>query len=305
LLLHFICEIHLDNQDFRTRADLVRGNFSPANWRVMPAGHDSHGNAYWLFDDCRLYKEMPSGSYPQASASYSQDIGGSEPIISLEDPQNRCNEIEKSDSLTESTETTISTPVTSPKIKESTSGLKLRIKAPKILPWSLVRLLSTQVCSTKEEWKEFPKRFQYSKNWAEKLLYKHLEDLVPLILQDIDTIELLKKERDNRRIEEQKKQDLKRLQYERYEEEMRQRELEREMEKEVAEIVKYEPPKLKRSARIATKKNIILYDGSSNDDGDIDAFSDAAPLMKRYKADLSEEPPKEPRRTSSRLSSRA
>ena len=55
--MHFLCEVQFESKEFRERID--KFGVDQANWRVVPVGYDALGNAYWLFDDCRLYCESP------------------------------------------------------------------------------------------------------------------------------------------------------------------------------------------------------------------------------------------------------
>ncbi|KAI9099388.1 hypothetical protein DFS34DRAFT_657786 [Phlyctochytrium arcticum] len=58
-LLHDLCESQLDN------AERFRASFQgqeEREWRVDPVGYDAKGAVYWLFDDNRLYKEVPEGT---------------------------------------------------------------------------------------------------------------------------------------------------------------------------------------------------------------------------------------------------
>ena len=55
--IHDLCEWQLTNPDrFRT---LVRNEEESEDWRVYPIGWDAKENAYWLFDDNRLWIQYP------------------------------------------------------------------------------------------------------------------------------------------------------------------------------------------------------------------------------------------------------
>jgi hypothetical protein len=53
------------------------------------------------------------------------------------------------------------------------------------------------MCSTAEDWMEFPTQFQNSTHQDEKLFYKYLRDtLVPLIIKDLEIAKVKKQKRD-------------------------------------------------------------------------------------------------------------
>ncbi|ORX56020.1 hypothetical protein BCR36DRAFT_280672 [Piromyces finnis] len=56
MILYNLCEWQFENADnFRARIT----EEDQQTWRVDPIGYDQKGNKYWLFDDNRLYKELP------------------------------------------------------------------------------------------------------------------------------------------------------------------------------------------------------------------------------------------------------
>ncbi|OUM68065.1 hypothetical protein PIROE2DRAFT_4349 [Piromyces sp. E2] len=56
LILYNLCEWQFENAD-NFRAKITEED--QQTWRVDPIGYDQKGNTYWLFDDNRLYKELP------------------------------------------------------------------------------------------------------------------------------------------------------------------------------------------------------------------------------------------------------
>ena len=127
LLLHFLCEVQFDFKEFRERVD--KFNVDQANWRVSPIGHDAAGNTYWMFDDCRLYRETPGS----ISTSMNLDTAGKidEFVVYVESGcsdvtagLNDVNHIE-SDELQSSSVTITNSP---PSSEINQTGLKIKLK---------------------------------------------------------------------------------------------------------------------------------------------------------------------------------
>ncbi|KAJ3339660.1 hypothetical protein HDU93_007886 [Gonapodya sp. JEL0774] len=152
-------------------------------WRVDPIGYDAYGNAYWLFDDNRLYKEVRyraskrsrrdnhrSNRKRTAGGAYGGTTRATTPGDEDEDDLGRDDEREF------------------PERQKIDAGKVLGGKQDEEGCWKLV-------CRTREDWFEFPKQFEQSRWRDDRAFHEHLvESVLPPVLE---ALEAKKKSRPN------------------------------------------------------------------------------------------------------------
>lgn len=145
LLFHFICEIQVENPDFKTKIESLYVDNS--QWRVQPVGFDANGCIYWLFDDCRLYREATWKKEHQREIDMSNRKPSSAPTKSHEvaEPVAKKIKIEEEESAGEPYhQYMISPPLNYMVTKPDENPLKIRIKPlqthPEMEYWTLVPL---------------------------------------------------------------------------------------------------------------------------------------------------------------------
>ncbi|KAJ1546289.1 hypothetical protein HK096_005272, partial [Nowakowskiella sp. JEL0078] len=147
-ILRTLCDSQFVNPD-RFKGAVRGSEEEETHWRVSPLGSDAAGNLYWLFDDDRLYKEVPN-------ELESPDL---DPLPVLPPKTKKRGRRSKLDEYTYS------------EFKEVE-----RIDPGPGKSWNLV-------CRTIKEWQEFPLQFEYSTNDIEIEFYDHLvEDVIPKII---------------------------------------------------------------------------------------------------------------------------
>ena len=119
------------------------------------------------------------------------------------------------------------------------------------------------MCRTREEWEEFPKRFQDSTSSKERKFHKYLtRDLIPLILRDLDTFKDFIAERDRKFAAQEALKQQKELELLQYEAELLEMKKEKEITEKMAEQAKKKPkhdPVPKRtSSRV--KERVVYSD---------------------------------------------
>ncbi|KAJ8653360.1 hypothetical protein O0I10_011011 [Lichtheimia ornata] len=160
-LLHTLCEWQLDDAErFREHLDSEE---DAVHWRVDPIGYDAKGSLYWLFDDNRLYKEMPEPKKKKAKPKKKPVRKGRAGVrrSSRRAAQATAQEEEEAEEETENW-----------------------------VPWQLL-------CVTSQEWEAFPKRFENSQHPDEQNFYSLLvEDVLPKVLPVIQEHEEALKKKD-------------------------------------------------------------------------------------------------------------
>ncbi|KAG2223940.1 hypothetical protein INT45_009392 [Circinella minor] len=143
-LIYLLCEWQLDDAAaFREHLDSEE---DAVHWRVEPIGFDAKGSSYWLFDDNRLYKETPKPkrTRPQKKKSRPRPKGSRR--STRRSAQIKEEEEEEEEDIEE------------------------------WMPWKLV-------CISKNDWEEFPKKFENSKNTDEQQFYALLSnDVLPKVI---------------------------------------------------------------------------------------------------------------------------
>ncbi|KXS22081.1 hypothetical protein M427DRAFT_141706 [Gonapodya prolifera JEL478] len=161
LVLHNLCEWLLWHPD-TLRAQMRRhteDEEGERQWRVDPLGYDAYGNVYWLFDDNRLYKETrhdPSKRMRRERDRQRKRSGASSgPITRATTPEDDVDDGEANEAN-----------------GNASSGDEG--------DWKLV-------CRTREEWLEFPKRFDSSRWREDRVLHGHLVgSVLPAVLEALE-----------------------------------------------------------------------------------------------------------------------
>lgn len=120
-------------------------------WRVDPIGFDKKGSTFWLFDDNRLYKEIPKPPAAKKSKSKKKKLAAPAGRRSSRRTNVQAEQQEPEEESEEEEES-------------------------EWVPWKLV-------CASKYEWEQFPSKYANSKNIDEQRLYKLLvNELIPKII---------------------------------------------------------------------------------------------------------------------------